>query len=84
MNLKMRRTIDGANLDIRLPGIAGKLGEMDACQIAKINLLHENKSEQTKSEKVVTKKPARQKPFASQTKTIDFSPPLLIPIKKKK
>ena len=37
MNVKLRRAVDGANLDIRLPGIAGRLSEMDARQIAKFN-----------------------------------------------
>ena len=52
MNAKLRRTVDGANLDIRLPGIAGRLSEMDTRQLAKFNAIQkseENKSVQEKA-----------------------------------
>jgi hypothetical protein len=82
MNAKLRRTVDGANLDIRLPGIAGRLSEMDTRQLAKFNAIQkseENKSVQGKALLFKSKKSGKK-----DNRTIEFAPPLLIPIQKKK
>ena len=45
MNAKLK-TKDGNPLDLRLPGIAGRLKEMDAREIAKFTALANNNEEQ--------------------------------------
>lgn len=83
MNVKLRRAVDGANLDIRLPGIAGRLSEMDARQIAKFNDVQKSADDDrnvaTSSSSKSAKKSSRR-----DNRTIEFAPPLLIPIQKKK
>ena len=79
MNVKVRRTVDGANLDIRLPGIAGRLSEMDARQVAKFNAVQKSSDDVVSSiSKTSSKKSSKR------DRTIEFAPPLLIPIQKKK
>ena len=82
MNAKLRRTVDGANLDIRLPGIAGRLSEMDTRQLAKFNSIQKSEEDKSVQEKAMSVK--SKKSGKKDNRTIEFAPPLLIPIHKKK